>query len=109
MGFFILGYPTETVYTIEETIQFAKKLKLDFAEFNLPKALPGSPLYDYCVERDLLLETSDENFNTVSRQMIRLDNVRPEELQMLYQKALKETRYSLRGRLKKLKRRILLG
>jgi len=109
MGFFILGYPTETVHTIEETIEFARRLKLDFAEFNLPKALPGSPLYDYCVERDLLIDTSDENFNTVSRQMIRLDNVRPEELQVLYRKALKKTRYSLRGRLKKLKRRMLLG
>ena len=108
MGFFILGYPTETVQTIEESIAFARKLKLDFAEFNLAKALPGSPLYDYCMERDLLIDTSDENFNSVSTQMIRLDNVRPEELQMLYGKALKETRYSLTGRLKKLKRRIFL-
>ncbi len=109
MGFFMLGYPTETNETIEATIKFARRLKLDFAEFNLPKALPGSPLYDYCVERDLLIDTSDENFNTVSRQMITLENVKPEELQMLYRKALKKTRYSLRGRLKKLKRRILLG
>ncbi len=109
MGFFMLGYPTETNETIKETIEFARRLKLDFAEFNLPKALPGSPLYDYCVERDLLIDTSDENFNTVSRQMIKLDKVRPQELQTLYRKALKKTRYSLMGRLKKLQRRILLG
>jgi len=108
MGFFILGYPTETARTIEETIEFARRLKLDFAEFNLAKALPGSPLYDYCVERDLLIDTSDENFNTVSSQMIKLDAVSSEELQMLYRKALNKTRYSLMGRLRKLRRRLLL-
>ena len=52
------------------------------------------------------MDTSDANYNNVSIQMIRLDNVKPEELLQLYQKALKATRFSLGGRLKKLKRRL---
>jgi len=109
MGFFIIGYPTETVDTVKQTIRFARKLKLDYAEFNLPKALPGSPLYDYCVERDLLIDTSDENYNSVSTQMIALDDITPSDLARLYRRALRKTRYSFTGRIRKFKRRILLG
>ena len=108
MGFFIFGYPTETVETIEQTIRFARKLKLDYAEFNLSKALPGSPLYDYCVERDLLIDTSDQNYNSISKQMIMLDDITPAELARLYRKALRKTRYSSAWRLKKFSRRMLL-
>ena len=105
-GFFMIGYPTETRETIEDTINLARSLKLDFADFNLPKALPGSPLYDYCVERDLLMDTSDEAFTDVSAQMVRLESLTRDELQALYKKALRRTRYSLGSRIRKFRRRI---
>lgn len=43
-GFFIIGYPTETPETIEETINFAKKLKLKRAHFSLFLPLPGTEI-----------------------------------------------------------------
>ncbi|MCD6326993.1 cobalamin-dependent protein [bacterium] len=107
-GFFMLGYPTETSETIEATIRLAKRLKLDFVDFNLPKALPGSPLYDYCLQRDIIIDMSDENYNDVTMQMIELENINPNELSRLYTRALKSTRYSLSNRLRKFKRRLLM-
>jgi len=45
-GFFIVGYPGETIETIEETFEFALSLGLDESSFNVPYPLPGSKLYE---------------------------------------------------------------
>jgi anaerobic magnesium-protoporphyrin IX monomethyl ester cyclase len=45
-GFFIVGYPGETLDTIEETFNFALDLDLDEVSFNVPYPLPGSRLFD---------------------------------------------------------------
>jgi anaerobic magnesium-protoporphyrin IX monomethyl ester cyclase len=45
-GFFIFGLPGETEGTIRETINFAKRLPLDRAQFLLLDVLPGSGLWD---------------------------------------------------------------
>ena len=45
-GFFIVGYPGETISTIEETFAFALSLGLDEISFNVPYPLPGSKLYE---------------------------------------------------------------
>ena len=45
-GFFIFGLPGETAETIEETIEFAKRIPLDRGQFLLLDMLPGSRLWD---------------------------------------------------------------
>jgi anaerobic magnesium-protoporphyrin IX monomethyl ester cyclase len=45
-GFFIVGYPGETVSSIEETFELALTLPLDEVSFNVPYPLPGSSLFD---------------------------------------------------------------
>jgi len=45
-GFFIFGLPGETAGTIEETIEFAKRIPLDRGQFLLLDVLPGSRLWD---------------------------------------------------------------
>ena len=44
-GFFIVGYPGETIQTIEETLAFSLSLDLEESSFNVPYPLPGSKLY----------------------------------------------------------------
>ncbi|MDP3879211.1 MAG: radical SAM protein [Dehalococcoidales bacterium] len=46
IGYFMVGSPQETPQTIRQTIQFAKKLKLDFAQFAITIPFPGTRLYD---------------------------------------------------------------
>ena len=45
-AFFIVGYPMETVSSIEATFELALTLPLDEISFNVPYPLPGSRLFD---------------------------------------------------------------
>jgi anaerobic magnesium-protoporphyrin IX monomethyl ester cyclase len=44
-AFFIVGYPGESVASIEDTFRFALTLPLDDISFNVPLPLPGSDLF----------------------------------------------------------------
>jgi anaerobic magnesium-protoporphyrin IX monomethyl ester cyclase len=46
MGFFILGMPTETEETMENTIKFAIELDPDLANFMIAAPFPGTKLWD---------------------------------------------------------------
>ena len=46
IGYFMFGSPGESPETIDKTIQFAKKLKLDFAQFSITTPFPGTRLYE---------------------------------------------------------------
>lgn len=45
VSYFILGFPGETVETMEATIEFAKKSPTDFASFNMFEPLPASKVH----------------------------------------------------------------
>jgi radical SAM superfamily enzyme YgiQ (UPF0313 family) len=45
IGYFMLGSPKETPLTIRSTIDFAKDLQLDFAQFSITIPFPGTELY----------------------------------------------------------------
>ena len=46
VGYFMLGSPGETPATMTQTINFAKKLKVDFAQFSITTPFPSTELYD---------------------------------------------------------------
>jgi anaerobic magnesium-protoporphyrin IX monomethyl ester cyclase len=46
VGYFMLGSPGETPATIRQTIDYAKKLKVDFVQFSVTTPFPGTELYD---------------------------------------------------------------
>jgi anaerobic magnesium-protoporphyrin IX monomethyl ester cyclase len=45
-GLFMLGLPGETVEDSKKTIEFARRLPLDFAQFSITVPYPGSQLYE---------------------------------------------------------------
>jgi radical SAM superfamily enzyme YgiQ (UPF0313 family) len=45
-GFFILGFPHETIRDVWQTIRFALRLPLDYAAFTLFTPFPGTPIFD---------------------------------------------------------------
>lgn len=49
-GYFIIGLPGETEETIQETIEFSKKLPLDIALFHVAAPYPGTPFFFEVVE-----------------------------------------------------------
>jgi radical SAM superfamily enzyme YgiQ (UPF0313 family) len=47
-GFFMIGNPPDTIQTIDQTIAFAKDLKLDYALFTITSPLPNTELFEIC-------------------------------------------------------------
>jgi len=60
-AFFIVGYPGETVASIEETFTLALSLPLDEISFNVPLPLPGSKLFERLGEPDEGKDWTREN------------------------------------------------
>ena len=64
VGFFMIGFPTETKKEMKETINFACSLKLDRANFTKATPLPGTALYDMWLEKYAKDKIIDwKNFN----------------------------------------------
>jgi anaerobic magnesium-protoporphyrin IX monomethyl ester cyclase len=60
-AFFIVGYPGESMSSIEDTFRFALELPLDVISFNVPFPLPGSPLFDRTTTVDPNMDWNEEN------------------------------------------------
>lgn len=56
LAFFILGCPGDDRESIEKTIQWAKRLKADFAYFSLAIPYPGTELYELALREGYLQE-----------------------------------------------------
>lgn len=69
-GHCILGFPGETEATMQQTIDFAKFLKLEYVQFYCAVAFPGSSLYDRCQESGWLDESDwkyfEQNFSVIT-------------------------------------------
>ena len=57
-GFFMLALPGETEETMQETINFAKRLDLDMAKVAVTMALPGTPFFEE-LDKQGLIKTKD--------------------------------------------------
>jgi len=53
-GTFVFGMPGETVETIKRTIEFAKRLDIDFVQFSVAQPYPGTEFYDYLKKNGLM-------------------------------------------------------
>lgn len=58
--FCMIGFPWETKADIEETVRFMEELQPDSGNLSILTPLPGSPIYEYCKEQNLL--DYDETF-----------------------------------------------
>jgi len=61
--FFLIGAPSETKQTVQDTINFAIELNPDIATFNNLTPLPGSQLYDYYDSKGALLTKDWRHYN----------------------------------------------
>ena len=58
---YILGFPTDTIDTINKTINYSKKLNTTYAQFSVWTPYPGTPVYnDY---KNKILVKDYENFD----------------------------------------------
>jgi len=62
-GYFVLGLPGESVDTINKTIQFALKLPLQMAKFDIASPYPGTEFHAYALEKGYLKLEKHEDFD----------------------------------------------
>lgn len=62
-GFFIIGLPGETRESVEASVQLAKDIKLDVANFCMATPYPGTELYDYINEYGEFLFDPQSNYD----------------------------------------------
>lgn len=68
LGFFIIGYPTETLNDVKATVSFANSLPLNYASYNIFKPYPGTEIYDILQRENRLgdLDWSTFDYDKVS-------------------------------------------
>ncbi|MBU2541465.1 MAG: B12-binding domain-containing radical SAM protein [Candidatus Omnitrophica bacterium] len=90
-AFFILGLPFETPESIERTIDFSKRLKVDYAQFSMFVPLPGSAAWNLtkggnglrCTARDW------DDFARYKKPIVESDMLSSETLYSLYNRAIR--------------------
>lgn len=89
IGYFIVGMPGEDHKTMEENIDFVKKLKgrwfVDFIAANFATPYPGTVLYDQCVKEGLIdnkviEQLIDGTLTIFDKPVIKLKTLTEEEL-----------------------------
>jgi len=81
-GSFILGLPYENARTIRDTIDFAKRLRLDRAFFNICTPYPRTRLFEMAEKHEGIHLTSDswKEFKRWGNAVVELDDVSREQL-----------------------------
>src|SRR3989344_149728 len=85
-GSFIIGLPDDDMNTINETIEFAIKLKANYVQFVLAEALPGTEMYDFVVSNNLLKINSWSDLDGTHGSMLRTKYLTNKELKGMIRK-----------------------
>jgi radical SAM superfamily enzyme YgiQ (UPF0313 family) len=83
---FMLGNPGETQATMEQTLDFAKKLDPDIALFNITTPYPGTEMYDWA-DKNGYLKTKDWSKYDLSNAVMELPTVSSRAVEAFYKKA----------------------
>lgn len=79
LGSFIIGFPDDTVKDVKTTIKFSKKVGVTVAQFTIATPYPGTRLWDYVIEKNLLLTRNWRKFTTLSP-VIKLKNFTSDQI-----------------------------
>jgi radical SAM superfamily enzyme YgiQ (UPF0313 family) len=94
VAYFMIGSPGDSNETIRKTIDFAKELDADFAQFSICTPFPGSELFDNLAKKGIKIEDWDKASYVTSKgkskPIILTDNLNEEEIKKWYSKAYKE-------------------
>ncbi len=62
---FIIGFPWETIEDVEKTIRLSIELDPSYAQFTVATPYPGTPLFYYALEHNLIEDWNWEHYTTV--------------------------------------------
>jgi radical SAM superfamily enzyme YgiQ (UPF0313 family) len=87
---FMFGFPYDSRESVEQTLQFAKKVSPDQVQFSIAMAYPGTQLYDYAKDNDLLLVKSFKEFDMTCGPVVKTMDMEREELTHILSRAYRE-------------------
>ena len=90
LGGFMFGFPYDSRKTVEETIQFAKRLSPDQVQFSISMCYPGTSLYEYAKENDLLLAKSFKEFDMTHGPVVKTVDMERADLEHILARAYRE-------------------
>jgi radical SAM superfamily enzyme YgiQ (UPF0313 family) len=93
MGFFMLGLLGDTVETMQDTINFAKSLNLDYANFSLATPYPGTKMWDMVKAKGKINLTSYADYQHQTGKCLweYPDMATPTEIEQMYRLAFRST------------------
>ncbi|WP_295102764.1 radical SAM protein [uncultured Candidatus Kuenenia sp.] len=80
---FMIGFPGETRAQIQKTVDLAKSLDVDDFYISIVTPLPGTPIYDECLQKGLFVDGFDVNKHRYSSAKIKLPDTTPDELEKI--------------------------
>lgn len=97
-GYFILGLPYETEQTLQNTIDFAIELDIDYAQFSILIPLPGTEVWHLAEEGRVIKNLAKDwgEYNFYNDPIIASEHLDGETLQRYYRQAYR--RYYIRPR-----------
>ena len=90
LGGFMFGFPYDSRKTIEETLDFAKKLSPDQVQFSINMCYPGTSLYEYALQNDLLMAESFKEFDMTYGPVVKTLDMDRKDLEHILARAYKE-------------------
>lgn len=90
LGGFMFGFPYDSRETVEQTIRFAKKLSPDQVQFSISMCYPGTSLYEYAKENNLLLAKSFKEFDMTYGPIVKTLDMKRKELENILARAYRE-------------------
>lgn len=91
-GFFIIGHPYDTEESIKRTMEFAKSLPLDYAQFSVLTPYPGTDVYEMSKRHEGIELLSDDwgAFKRYDKPIIKIGRLTPDRLETLHGVAYQE-------------------
>lgn len=88
-GAFMLGSPEETEDSMRATIEYSKKIGIQYAIFNITTPFPGTDLFAWAEENGFLRHKRWQEYD-LSHAILNLPTVSPEAVEVSYRAAYKE-------------------
>jgi len=88
--FFIIGLPGSTRQTIQETLEFSRKLRISHADYKIATPYPGTALYTMAKANNWITKEGYDNLGGYSSTMKINDELDPEYLEQVCNDAFKK-------------------
>lgn len=88
IGYFMIGIPGETAEDVKETIRFSKSLDVDFAQYSIATAYPGTELYEIAKAQNKISDDWSKSIYALgAKPLVCLSDIPLEVLSSLTRKA----------------------